>query len=285
MRTPNGRYLGGKRSSPDASDLRFLTAHPDALLSSIPPSMIFSDILTFPPVDQGNIGSCGACSGQAILNYAFPPFVASILDIYWLCRNLEGTNSTDSGVETRDVFKILCSGQVIDEALWPYDTSKIFIAPPTPQKRRSKLDIMSRIVSEQELFSCLAAKEPFICGFEVYDSFDDNQTALTGVMKIPDTKREPLLGGHDVACFGYDLNFKNNYDFKKSGIDPALVSDQALYIRNSWGRDWGLSGYFWMPIVVATNPGFGNDNWTGRASAKLPQARSFLGVTIEGTPV
>ena len=35
----------------------------------------------------------------------------------------------------------------------------------------------------------------------------------------------------------------------------------AFHIRNSWGRDWGQSGNFWMPYAYIVNPSYVSDLW------------------------
>jgi C1A family cysteine protease len=44
--------------------------------------------------------------------------------------------------------------------------------------------------------------------------------------------------------------------FTMVGYDDAR---QQFKIRNSWGPDWGLAGYFWMPYPYATNPKLASD--------------------------
>jgi len=44
------------------------------------------------------------------------------------------------------------------------------------------------------------------------------------------------MGGHAVACYGYD-------DEK-----------QLLSVRNSWGQSWGDHGNFYLPYSFVENP-------------------------------
>ena len=72
----------------------------------------------------------------------------------------------------------------------------------------------------------------FVCsGFTVcvFQSFILN---FKSYMPLPKRKRK-ILGGHDVLL----------YDDSK----------QAFRMLNSWGKDWGDNGLFWMPYSFITN--------------------------------
>jgi C1A family cysteine protease len=91
--------------------------------------------------------------------------------------------------------------------------------------------------------ACLASGYPFIFGFTVYDSFESDAVAKTGIVPMP-SKTELVLGGHAVMAVGYD-------DSKKWFI-----------VRNSWGEDWGDKGYFYIPYDYLTNKNLASDFWT-----------------------
>ncbi len=55
-------------------------------------------------------------------------------------------------------------------------------------------------------------------------------------------------GGHAIAIVGWDDNYaKENFGGK---YQPE--NDGAWLIRNSWGEDWGMNGYFWMSYEEKT---------------------------------
>ncbi|HTV75875.1 MAG TPA: C1 family peptidase, partial [Candidatus Baltobacteraceae bacterium] len=95
---------------------------------------------------------------------------------------------------------------------------------------------------------CLASGYPFVFGFTVYESFESAQVARTGHASLPKSG-EQSIGGHAVMCVGYD-------DAK-----------QWFIVRNSWGPNWGMKGYFTLPYVYLTATNLASDFWTIRVVA------------------
>jgi C1A family cysteine protease len=260
--TPSGRHLGRKPDSgPKHLDTRFMHAHRHEMAVQWPPKVDLSAKL-LPALDQGQLGSCELNAAAKLLGFLYPGFEASRLQMYYDVRTIEGTVSEDSGCQTRDVFQMLQDTGAMPEEAWPYDVSKFTEAPP-PWPNRKKIKSASRLMNAKEVLSCLASGFPLILGFEVPASFDDPDIAKSGVLRFPQ-KAEPTIGGHGVCVCGYDLHFRDSDVFKASGIDPALMSDHALLILNSWSGDWGLGGAFWLSLIYAVDQSTGADLWTGR---------------------
>jgi C1A family cysteine protease len=99
-----------------------------------------------------------------------------------------------------------------------------------------------------QMKGCLASGYPFVFGFSVYDSFESDAVAKTGMVPMPAPK-EKLLGGHAVLAVGYD------------------DKQQRFLVRNSWGKSWGLGGYFTMPYAYMTDSNLCDDLWTIRVIA------------------
>lgn len=260
--------MGRRPDTSDDRDRHFMAAHPEASRVALPPSVDLRKKM--PPCwDQGDLSSCGPNMGAALMCYLFPNVKAfSRLQIYHDVRVIEKTGAEDAGVETRDVFKALTERGAAPEVFWPYDISKFAQAPPPDVYAAAsayKLSRYSRLVSGSNYLQCLASGFPFGLGITLHESFDDEQTNRTGIMRMPQ-KHDPEIGGHDVLCVGYVLNFKSDPLFTSSGVDPALVSDEMLMIRNSWGTDWSRQyrGHFFMPLQYALDNVDGNDAWTGR---------------------
>lgn len=271
--TPSGRKMGRRPDTPDKRDQMFASAHPSATRVQLPPSVDLRSKLGLPCWDQGDESSCGAHMGSAFISYLFPELRAaggaSRHQIYWGVRQLEGTGDEDAGVETRDVFKVMTKTGAGPETLWPYNETTFVPPPPATvlqEAAKYRLSRYSRLTSASNYLQCLATGFPFGLGVLLHESFDDEQTSRTGIMRAPQGKKDKVVGGHDVLCEGYILNFKSDPLFKVSGVAPEQVSDEMLIIRNSWGPTWSphYRGHFLMPLQYAMDTIDGNDAWTGR---------------------
>ena len=59
---------------------------------------------------------------------------------------------------------------------------------------------------------CISSGYPFVFGFSVYESFETDEVAKTGIMPMPQ-KNEKVLGGHAVSAVGFnDKYFINLYN-------------------------------------------------------------------------
>jgi C1A family cysteine protease len=203
-----------------------------------------------PIEDQSTLGSCtaNALAGNIEFVEGQPLVDVSRLFIYYNERVLDGTVSQDSGATLRDGIKTLVKYGVCQENLWPYNIKK-FDKKPTAKCYQDALPhvITSyyRLDTLDDMLSCLNSGFPFVFGFTVYDYFESDEMAKTGLLKMP-TKDESILGGHAVMACGYDKKKK------------------LFLVRNSWGTNWGQQGYFQMPFSYLTNRDLSDDLWTIR---------------------
>ncbi|HTQ12379.1 MAG TPA: C1 family peptidase [Rhizomicrobium sp.] len=214
-----------------------------------------------PPVyDQGQLGSCTGNAIAGAIHFdrmkqgtSSPSEVPSRLFIYFNERVMERTVGSDSGAQIRDGIKSVnklgaCfEGTANDQ--WRYDVAKFAIEPPAPCYATAR---GHQVVSYQRLDQslaqmkgCLASGYPFVFGFTCYDSFESAQVARTGVLNLP-AAAEKTVGGHAVMCAGYD------------------DGQNRFIVRNSWGKGWGMKGYFTMPYDYLTNNDLADDFWTIR---------------------
>lgn len=208
--------------------------------------------------DQGQLGSCvaNAVAGAIAFNLKRQKareFMPSRLFIYYNARALINATAYDSGAYIRDGIKTVNKQGTTSEIVWPYSD-----AIPGPFTTRPPNQAYSEALNHQvttymrvtqttnALRQCLADGFPFVFGFSVYESFESDVVAQTGIVPMP-KRTERMLGGHAVVAVGYD-------DAK-----------QMFLVRNSWGSEWGLGGYFWMPYAYLTNANLASDFWTLRA--------------------
>jgi C1A family cysteine protease len=209
-----------------------------------------------PPVyDQGQLGSCTANAIAGAIEFdqrkqKLPqPFTPSRLFIYYNERAMENSVASDSGAQIRDGIKSVGSQGVCAETLWPYVEDRFAVRPSAPCYKIASTHPAvnySRVPQDAgQLKACLAAGYPFVLGITVYESFESDEVASTGIVPMPQDS-ETTLGGHAVMAAGYD------------------DSSERFLVRNSWGSDWGMGGYFTIPYEYLTNDNLASDFWTIR---------------------
>ena len=207
--------------------------------------------------DQNELGSCTANALAGAFQFEqlkqikkrSISFVPSRLFIYYNERVLENSVNSDAGASLRDGVKTMNNDGVCSENLWKYKISR-FKQKPSANCYASALknqvqEYLSINPSIPEIKQCLADSFPVAFGFTVYSSFMTQQVANTGIMPMPQDG-DQLEGGHAVLAVGYDDN------------------KSALIVRNSWGRNWGLNGYFYMPYDYTTLAQLTSDFWSIR---------------------
>ena len=207
-----------------------------------------------PPVwNQGKIGSCTAHGVLAVaaecqITMGKNWLSLSRLQTYYDARQLSGLSAYDEGAYIRAAIKALAKYGAAPESLWPYEESKVFVAPgPEVYESAEKFQAL-RYQSVTPTVSGLRAA--LSLGYSVTFGFDvpENFLSITtnGIMPKPSGGNE---GGHCVVAVGFAEEPQNNI--------PA----QHFIIRNSWGVEWGDQGYFYMPYT-ALRACDADDGWT-----------------------
>lgn len=241
---------------PDARD--HLYSAPISRIGPLPPKVDLRSAC--PPVyDQGQLGSCTANAIGAAIQFdrlkqkLKPDFVPSRLFIYYNERVIENTVPIDNGAQIRDGIKSVATVGACDEKLWPYDIAKFAKKPPqkayqaAAKTKAASYCRVARILTQMR--GCIASGFPFVLGFTVYEGFESDAVASSGILNMPEPSEKPL-GGHAVLAVGYD------------------DSSQRFIIRNSWGTAWGQAGYFTMPYTYLMDENLSDDFWTIRLIAE-----------------
>jgi C1A family cysteine protease len=247
----HSRTVKGYGWIPDIPDARdYLYSAPEAMLAALPKQVdLRADC---PPVyDQGHLGSCTANAIGAAFEYdlkkqSAQDFTPSRLFVYYNERAIEGTVDSDSGAMIRDGIKSIAKLGVCPETMWTYEISR-FRDKPSDECYKDALEhqalVYRRVIPRlHQLQGCIASGTPIVFGFSVYESFETEEVARTGVVPLP-PRGETLLGGHAVLAVGYDDD------------------TQRFLVRNSWGTGWGMEGYCTMPYGYLTDPQLAEDFW------------------------
>lgn len=240
---------------PDLPDQRdIIYSAPLQIMHNLPEQMDLRE--SCPAIyDQGQLGSCTANAIAGLFEFdlkkqGLKDFMPSRLFIYYNEREVEGTISEDSGAYLRDGIKCMAKIGVCPEKEWPYEITKFASKPKSKcfeDAKKDKAVNYARLVRTLgQLRSCLASGFPFVFGFSVYESFESDKVAETGIVPLPKST-EKLLGGHAVLAVGYDQ------------------AERMFIVRNSWGTDWGIKGYFKMPYDYLLNENLADDFWTIRS--------------------
>lgn len=238
MNTEQRNLSGWVRQEPDTRDLQFTrTLTPEILPESY--------ILPTPDIyDQGNEGSCVDNSAAYCFRIVRKQFYGDWLFepsrafLYFNARLIGGLNiNLDSGSTVRDGFKALSKWGVCSDTDFPYVAGDFAKAPePNLYKKAAKNSVTEYQAVDQilnDIKSAVYLGRPVSFGFDVYESFmKGNWPQLTGIMPLPFLiSSDKIIGGHCVTIVGWDTN------------------KAAVLCLNSWGKEWGLGGLFYMPYI------------------------------------
>jgi C1A family cysteine protease len=250
--TPRRTIYGWIPDLPDHRDKLYEQLAPIVEVEKLPGSVDLRPKCT-PIQNQGELGSCTANALAGNVDFLKKQKLHKVLDfsrlfIYYNERVIEHTVNTDSGAMLRDGIKTLAKAGVCPESEWPY-ASEDFTKKPSQKAYTDALQYQItayyRLTTLDQMKHTLASGYPFVFGFSVYESFESEEVAKTGIVPLPG-KDERLLGGHAVMAAGYD------------------EGNKQFIMRNSCGTAWGIEGYFMMPYEYLITSTLASDFWTIR---------------------
>lgn len=200
-----------------------------------------------PPVyDQGTLGSCTANALCAAFEYDAPGYMGSRLFLYYNERLLEGDVPDDNGAFLSTGINSMKKYGICPESDHPYVPSKFAVKPLakcyTNALKHRVITARNILPTLASMKACLSSGFPFVVGISIFDSFESDAVAITGIVPMP-LPTETKLGGHAVLVCGY--NDKQKW----------------FIVRNSWGTQWGDKGYFYLPYAYLINPNWSSDLW------------------------
>ena len=195
-------------------------------------------------LNQGNLGSCVSNATCLAINIATNGnLINSRLFLYYCCRDADGSDmESDTGSSIRSICKAIKNFGLTAETNWPYDISK-FSKLPSLNSFRNQYKINSFLYNFiqngpnliNDIKNSLISKNVVLFGMKIYSSFMTPYVQNTGIVPIPNTKTEVLMGGHCMAIIGYDETKK------------------YIICQNSWGISWGDKGKCYLPYALIQN--------------------------------
>lgn len=248
-----GRKYGKLHRAPSPKD--FLAKNlPRKVAPTALPSKVDLSSWLGPVKDQGQLGACTAFAASYAREFLTNYYVGktklvplSPLFQYYQERLVDGDVDQDNGSTVAQSVNCLHQFGICPESVDPYNINNFTNTPSSiayTDALKYVIGAYHRLDNITDFRYILADGFCCLLGFTVYDSFESDYTATTGIMTMP-AATENILGGHAVCVYGYD----DTYVFPGTNVKGALL------IRNSWGSGWGCAdalgrvGNFKMPYI------------------------------------
>jgi hypothetical protein len=179
----------------------------------------------------------GSCTGNALVSAyelmtqrLYPEHYTELsrMFVYYNARIYEDTVTWDSGASIKSGLRGLKTYGVCKESIWPYTLNNLFAKPSDEayaEAKHRQITKYERLVSIADAIDAINNYYPVVSGIEVFESFYD----LTEERSII-TEDVGSSEGHAVLLVGYDS------------------SKKVFIVENSFGKNWGDAGYFYMPF-------------------------------------
>jgi C1A family cysteine protease len=225
----------------------------------------------FPPVEnQGALNTCTAHAAAAIVSYFEKRTFGDVLTpsrlfIYKATRNLM-FEPADKGAFLRTTMQSLATFGAPSEQYWPYIPANVNVEPPSflyamgtgyRAKEYFRYDVPALDLNEvlKQLRIHLANGIPSMFGTFLFTTY--LSATKNGELAFPN-QTDHYVGTHAMAAVGYDDDIKITHPGDTTGTSTTTG---AFLVRNSYGADWGLGGYAWLPYEYLLS-GLATDWWS-----------------------
>jgi C1A family cysteine protease len=208
-----------------------------------------------PISSQGMISSCVAnswCDALEILQGVEGGKVTQLsrLFLYWIARDLVGSQREDSGSYNRAAAHQLKKIGTVAEKWFPYDTMKVFDSPELDlytMASKNKISSFYALYSKdnervKDIEKCIRANHPVVIATGIGSDFmkyRGGNHLLTTPTKIE--------GYHAMIIVG---------------VGTTISGQKKFLLRNSWSKSWGDNGYAWVTEEYIAND-ITSDLWVG----------------------
>lgn len=184
-----------------------------------------------PIKDQQSLGSCTGHAFSSAIEWVFRKYLGKqpiLSPLYFYSSELlfDGDYPQDAGSNGITGCNIAVTKGCCEDSLYP--DSSLKIEKPTPAMDANaaeyRLGAYHGLSGSQTALSVLGDPTPWpiTLGFTVYESFESQAVAQTGIMPIP-APDEQVLGGHEVLCLAADTRI-------------SLLSGQEVTIASLEGK-------------------------------------------------
>lgn len=198
--------------------------------------------------NQGAVGSCVSHALASIYEYflrcngVVTPDLSELF-LYYNSREIDGNVNEDTGSTLQAAMKSLAEQGICDEQVWPYEPENINVKPSEAayqdaltRKVKTSLNVALNVDAFK---SALEDGFPIAISINVFESFTTGARGFIP-MPSPEEKQSEEHGRHAMVICGFSDEQK------------------VFVVRNSWGLEFGDSGYCYIPYAYISNPALTN---------------------------
>ncbi|CAF1496624.1 unnamed protein product [Rotaria magnacalcarata] len=194
-----------------------------------------------PVEDQADMSTCAANAFAGACEYIIKRQTGkhinvSRLFIYYNGQMIDqrSLEVADDGASKQNTVLGMRKFGICEEHLWPYDEELLNKEPsPDAYDAASRVTVVPLKLPRNlvAMKTCLANQVPFLIGIKLLPTATSEVKRNQGYISMPDPSSSTVAstGTHAVLVVGYDDRTEH------------------FLVRNSWGRDWGMNGYFYIP--------------------------------------